>query len=149
MVRGGAPRKGQFALKRARTAGGIGCGFMRFGSSGWLAAHTRVSKPSTASAPTLVSRCSSLKLDPPHSTSVVSIVTSSPYRVGWRKRARVSITGCPGEVVRFQIVDLVHAKRALDQYRGRGVEHLEIPRIKDDSGGIAVGTIRCEPCGCC
>src|SRR4029077_9346539 len=43
-------------LKRASTAGGIGCDFMRAGSCGSRTTHTRVSKPSTASVPALVMR---------------------------------------------------------------------------------------------
>src|SRR5580698_10785258 len=42
------------------------------------------------------------------------------------------------EVVSFQIVDFVHAERTLDQNRRRGIENLEIARIEDDAGGIAI-----------
>src|ERR1700678_2193385 len=42
------------------------------------------------------------------------------------------------KTVNFQIVDLVHAERSLDQNRRRCIENLEIARIEDDAGGIAI-----------
>src|ERR1700691_5315183 len=45
-----------------------------------------------------------------------------------------------GEIVVLEISDFVHAERALEKRRGRGIEYLEVTRIKDDAGGVAVAT---------
>ncbi len=108
------------------------------GSVGSRPAQTRVSKPSAASAPASVSRCSILKLERPQATTALSIPTSSPNRVGSRNCARVSTTGWPMKSIVLEILDLLHPGRALDQHGGRGVENREIARIVDDAGGVAV-----------
>ena len=43
-----------------------------------------------------------------------------------------------GEIVGLEVRDLVHSQRALDERGGAGIEDLEIARIEDDPGGIAV-----------
>src|SRR5215469_12332266 len=43
-----------------------------------------------------------------------------------------------GKIVCFQILDLLHAERAFDQYDGRNVEKLEIAGKENDSGGVAI-----------
>ncbi len=43
-----------------------------------------------------------------------------------------------GEFVSLEHLELGDAERALEQRRGGGVENLEIARIEDDAGGIAV-----------
>src|SRR5215471_2127935 len=56
--------------------------------------HTRFSKHSTQVSPLRLRRCSTSKLDRPK-LIVLSTVTSSPKRVGFRKRARVRTSGKP------------------------------------------------------
>src|SRR5215467_2753133 len=43
-----------------------------------------------------------------------------------------------GEIKSLQVVDLGHAQHALEQRGGRGIENLEIARIENDPGRIAV-----------
>ena len=69
--------------------------FSSFPWSGSPCTHTRVSKPSTASAPFLSRRWCTSKLERRTSVARVSIVTSSPKRVGMRKRECVFTSGCP------------------------------------------------------
>lgn len=43
-----------------------------------------------------------------------------------------------GEAIGAQIFELAHAERALDQNGGRDIEDLEVARIEDDPGRVAV-----------
>ena len=61
-----APRLHQSAVRRATSCCGIGSALRRPGRAGSCTVHTRVSKPSTASAPSLLSRCVRSKLERPH-----------------------------------------------------------------------------------
>jgi hypothetical protein len=47
----------------------------------------------------------------------------------------------PGEIVCPEIRNLVHAQRAFDERGRAGIENLEIARIEDDPGGIAVAPL--------
>src|SRR5215469_10794816 len=42
------------------------------------------------------------------------------------------------KVISFEIVDLLHAERTLQQDRGRDVENVKIAGEEDDAGGVAV-----------
>src|SRR5579863_4199050 len=46
-----------------------------------------------------------------------------------------------GEIVVLEISDFVHAERALEKRGGRGIEYLEVTRIKDDAGGVTVAPL--------
>src|SRR5271157_1346713 len=43
-----------------------------------------------------------------------------------------------GKIVSLQVFDLLHAESALDQHRGRDVEHVEIAGKENDAGRVAV-----------
>ena len=88
------PAAPQRCDRRSITACGIGAPFI-VPLAGSPLTHTRVSKPSTASAPFLSRRWCTSKLERRRSVAVVSIVTSSPKRVGMRKRERAFTSGCP------------------------------------------------------
>ena len=82
-----ARRQAAVALNFATTSSGIGCARRPPGRLSSRTTQQRVSLPSTASAPSSVSRCCRLKLERPTLVIAVSISTSSPKRVGRRKRA--------------------------------------------------------------
>ena len=81
---------------RSITAGGTGTAFI-VPLVASPRTHTRVSKPSTASAPFLRRRWRRSKLARRNAVTVVSIVTSSPKRVGMRKRECAVTSGWPAK----------------------------------------------------
>ena len=112
-------------------------------------AQTRVSKPSTASAPPLLIRCSSLKvafatLD---QLGFDRDVVAEPGRLA-KTRARLHHR-MADEIVGLEVVDLVHAQHPLEEGSGTGIENLEIARIENDPGRDRSRTIRCGSCGRC
>src|SRR5262249_45058766 len=83
------------ALSFAITSSGMGLALSLVGSAASRPAQTLVSWPSTASVSPLSSRCCIRKLDRLISTTVDSIVTTSPNTEGMMKRAPTSTTGMP------------------------------------------------------
>jgi hypothetical protein len=124
--------------KRASTSGGIGCDLMRVGSS------ARANHPNARleafdreraglGQPMFDFEARSAAFD---QRGLDRHFVTEPRR---QAKARPGLDQwMSGEGVGLQVVDFVHAERALDE-NGRGrVEHLEIARIEDDPGGIAV-----------
>ena len=108
--------------------GWIGCDLIRGGSPVSRITHTRVSTLDRQRTG-LIEAMLDFEARAAALDEVVSIaLVAEPRRLakaGARFHQRMS-----GEIVGFEIVDLVHAERALDQRGGAGVENLEIARIE-------------------
>src|SRR5262245_1528697 len=84
-------------VNRSTTSAGTGFDLSRDASAGSRPTQTRVSKPSTASLPSLNTRWVTSKLERRNSLMVVCATTSSPYLAGARNCARASTTGKPAK----------------------------------------------------
>ena len=133
--------------KAARTSSGMGADFRRLGSAGSRTVHSRVSKPSSASVLALrhlvlheeagAAELRDLRLD----LQVLAVL-----RRNLEDSPRLQ-QGQAGAVVFLQHPDLRHARRLLEQQDRGGVEPLEIARIEDDAGGVAVAPLHADQPG--
>jgi len=120
------------------TPDGIGCDFILDGSAGSGAAHTRVSRPSTAMAPATNSRCSTSKLERRNSLTCEVISTTSPKQAGAKKRAPASTSGIPNDAEGRRQIRRLNPERGFEQRPGAPIEEFKKAGIEDDAGGVAL-----------
>eukprot|EP01022_Parablepharisma_sp_SALTPOND_P035227 TRINITY_DN945_c0_g1_i1.p1 TRINITY_DN945_c0_g1~~TRINITY_DN945_c0_g1_i1.p1 ORF type:complete len:1221 (+),score=475.85 TRINITY_DN945_c0_g1_i1:429-4091(+) len=85
----------QLALHIALMSSGMAMALMRFGSSGWRIANTRVSRPSQSSSPSRFNSWRITKVLSFHSMMVECTSSWSPQVAGRTKRELMSTTGVP------------------------------------------------------
>ena len=125
------------ALKFRRDFGRDGLRSDLAGSVGSRTAQTRVSLPSTATAPPTVIRCATSKLERRNSLTCDVISTTSPNFAGARKRAPASTSGMPMMPNAFQ-VRRFDAQRQFEQRPGAPIEEFEEAGVEDDARWVAM-----------
>ena len=129
------------------TSLGIGRALSRVVSASSRPAHTRVSRPSTASSPRTKSWCATSKLERRNSLTCDASSTASPNRAGERKLARGVDQRNADDAEGGPKSGGLTPSAGLEQRPGAPVEELEEAAVEDDAGRVAVAPFNRELLG--